>query len=178
MEVFNRSLFGLFFKFSRRNFLLDDIGIFLAKYLPYLLVLGFLILVFSDRSSRKRIAIFCEGALSVILARGLVTEVIRFFYRHPRPFDALGFSPLISDHGYSFPSGHAATFFALAVVAFYINRKAGIWFFILAAINGLARIFVGVHWPLDIGGGIIVGLLCGFAVHKLLEPYTKNIQAS
>ena len=171
----NQYLFQLIYGFSHRNFFLDDAGVFVAKYLPYLLVLGFLILAFKYKDWRMRLAVIADGALAMILSRGIVTEVIRFFYHHPRPFDALGFSPMIKESGYSFPSGHAAYFFALAMIVLYYNRRMGIWYFVLATMNGLARVFVGVHWPLDIVGGAIVGILCAMIVHKLLEPSLKKL---
>jgi undecaprenyl-diphosphatase len=167
----NQYFFGLIFQFARKNFLLDDFVIFLAQYLPYLLVLGFLILVFYyDRGWKMRFLVFADGALAIILARGILTEVIRFFYHHARPFEFYNFASLISEAGGSFPSGHAAFFFALAAIVFYYNRKMGIWYLVFAFVNGLARIYAGVHWPLDIVGGAIVGVLSGLFVHWLLKP--------
>lgn len=176
MGGFDQTLFQVIYGWSHRNFLADWIGVFLAQYLPYVLVLGFLYLVFKESGSRRRIYVFCEGALAVILGRGIFTEFIRFFYHHARPFDVYGFSPLISESGNSFPSGHMAFFFALAVVVHYVNRRWGIWYFVLSAVVGVARIYVGVHWPLDIIGGVVVGLIAGFAVHALLKEYGEKIK--
>ncbi len=172
----NQSLFNWIHQFAHGNFLLDDLGVFLAQYLPYLLVLGFLTLAVRNKDWRLRVLIFTEGALAVILSRGIITELIHFFYHHLRPFAALNFTPMISESGYSFPSGHAAWFFAIAMTVFYYNRKMGIWYFAFAVINGVARIFVGVHWPFDIVSGAVVGIACGIAVHKLLEPNLKKLQ--
>lgn len=104
MASLNSSLFHFIYGFSRHNFLLDDLGIFCAKYLPYLLVFGFIILVFYESGWRRKWYFFSEAALATILSRGLLTEIIRFFYNHPRPFDAFGFVPLIGESGPSFPS--------------------------------------------------------------------------
>ncbi len=169
MEALNQYLFGAVFQFSGRNFLLDDLGVFLAHYLPYLLVAGFLYFSFQRKDRRERFLVFTEGALGVILSRGIITEAIRFFYHHLRPFAALNFTPLIAESGYSFPSGHAAWFFALAMTVFYYNRKLGIWFFAFAAVNGVARVFVGVHWPLDILGGAVFGVLSAMFIHQLVK---------
>ncbi len=172
----NQSFFRLIFQFSGKYFFLDGLAVFIAQYLPYLLVLGFLILVFRESGFRRRLLLFCEGAMAVILARGLLTEIIRFFYHHPRPFDVYEFMPLIAERGYSFPSGHAAWFFALALTVLYANKKWGMWFFILAILNGLARIYCGVHWPGDILGGFIVGVASGWIVHKLVLSYWREIE--
>jgi len=175
MEAVNQYLFGLIFQFSGRNFLLDDFAVFASKYLPYVLVLGFLIFAFSSKDWRMRFFIFANGAIAVILARGIITEIIRFFYHHPRPFEVLSFTPLIGESGYSLPSGHAAWFFALAMIVFYFNRKMGWWYFAFAALIGIARIFAGVHWPLDVAVGALIGIGSGILVHYFLKTYLDKI---
>jgi undecaprenyl-diphosphatase len=175
MSNFNTSLFEWIYQFTHRNFLLDNVGIFLAQYLPYLLIPGFIFFAFKKKDWRIRIVILADGILAVILARGIVTELIRFFYHRERPFVALNFIPLISESNYSFPSGHAAWFFALAVSVFFYDRKLGIWYFAFAVLNGIARVFVGVHWPLDIVGGAIVGVLAGAFIHRLIKPSIEKI---
>lgn len=173
---FNQPLFQFIYGLSHRNFLLDDLGVFLAQYLPYLMVLWFLFLAVKRKDWRMRVLVLSEGALAVILSRGIVTEVIRFFYHHLRPFTVLNFAPLISESGYSFPSGHAAWFFALSMIVFYYSRKWGIWYFTLSAVMGIARIYVGVHWPLDILGGAAIGVLCGMLVHQLVRSSLGKLQ--
>ena len=98
-----------------------------------------------------------------------MVEVIRFFYDSSRPFITLVFKPLIDlEISNSFPSGHASVFFALATAVFLFNKKWGYCFFVGAILIGLARIFVGVHWPLDIAGGLAVGILSVLLVWKFL----------
>ncbi len=142
----------------------DWLIVFFAKFLPLLLVIAAIIFIFSRKNQKTGVAIFCVTAASLILSRGLFTEIIRFFYHRSRPFEALGFEPLISESNNSFPSGHAAFFFALAAAMFYFNRKLGLWFFLFAFLNGLARIMAGVHWPTDILGGAAVGILSLFLI--------------
>jgi len=71
----------------------------------------------------------------------------------------------------SFPSGHAIFFFALSAVAYSFNKKLGIFFLICSIIMGIARIFVGVHWPSDILGGAVLGIMVGAVISRL---YIKN----
>ena len=175
MSSFNQILFQFIYHFSHLNFLLDDLGIFCAQYLPYLLGFAFLVLLFYEKGWRRKWFLFSEAAIAVILSRGLLTEIIRFFYNHPRPFDVLGFTPLISESGSSFPSGHAAFLFALAMVVFFRNRKWGTWFFILSVVNGIARIYVGVHWPLDVVGGAVIGIGSAWFIHWLLNDSRKKL---
>lgn len=177
MEQFNQSAFQAIFAFAHQNFLLDYAGVFLARFLPYLLVFGFLVIVFRETGWRRRTLLFVEGVLAIILARGVVTEIIRFAYPYPRPFLVFGFEALAKEGGWSFPSGHAAFFFGLAVIVWYTNRRWGWWFLVLSLINGIARIFAGVHWPLDIAGGILVGLASGLLVHHLLARTIQALKA-
>lgn len=175
MAGLDQTVFWWFFRLSGQNGTLDDLIIFLAQYLPYFLALGFIIFVFKQKNWKIGFLVFAEGAIAAILSRGLIAETIRFFYHRPRPFMALNLSPLINESGYSFPSGHAIFFFALALIIFYHSKRLGTWYFALSLINGAARVAVGVHWPMDIAGGVILGLLSAYAVHKLVIPYLKQI---
>ena len=163
MAALNQSLFQFIHHFAGRYSLLDDFGIFLSQYLAYFMVAGFLVLVYRENGWRKRLYVFAEGVLAVILARGLLTEIIRFFYHHERPFSFYNFTPLIRESGWSLPSGHAAFFFALGVAVWYRNRAWGGWYLALAVLMGVARIYAGVHWPLDIAAGAAIGAGAGAA---------------
>ena len=95
-----------------------------------------------------------------------MTEIIRFFYNRPRPFEVLENVVKLTDHttGSSFPSGHAAVIFGLAGFLFLHNRKIGLWFLAAAVLIGIARVAVGVHYPSDILGGLTVGLVSAWIV--------------
>lgn len=169
------SLFQIINNLAGKWWLLDWLGIFFANYLGYLLVFMAFCFLLKQKNWRQKIYFFSLATLSVILARGLITELIRFFYYRPRPFLVLKIQPLINhDLSGSFPSGHAAAFFALALAIFYLNKKWGWWFLGTAFLMGLARIFVGLHWPLDILTGILIGILSVFVVKKLLPSPNQN----
>lgn len=151
-------LFNWIHNLAGKSRLLDFLGIFFADYLAYLVALAALLLLMAEPDLRKKFNYYALLALSVILSRGIITEVIRFVYNRPRPFIALDFIPLVSENSYSFPSGHAAVFFAVAGAVWLYDKKWGSRFFISAALMGLARIFAGAHWPSDILAGALVGL--------------------
>lgn len=68
------------------------------------------------------------------------------------------FHPLINNlNDYGFPSSHAAFYSALATTLFLIHRRAGVYAGLLALVIGAARILAGVHTPLDILGGYLLG---------------------
>ena len=178
MFSLNQAVFQFIYAGGQHGAFLNMLGVFFAEYLPYLLILAFLVLAYYQSGWRRRVYLFSEGALAIILSRGIVTETIRFFYHHPRPFDFYDFTPLIPESGWSFPSGHAAWFFALAMVVWYSNRKWGWWFFALAVCNGVARVYVGVHWPFDIAGGAVVGIVSALFIHWLLAESRKGLEGS
>jgi undecaprenyl-diphosphatase len=83
---------------------------------------------------------------------------------------------------FSFTSSHAANHFALAMFVFAslaptLGTKITRWLFVWAAAICYAQMYVGVHYPLDVLGGTLVGLLCGWLTAKLYIFRTKNITA-
>lgn len=166
-------IFWSFYNLAGKSRLLDFLGIFFSEYFGYFLLAGALFFVFSLANWKSRVYYLAFLSLALILSRGILTELIRFFYYRPRPFLNLEISPLFDQANKgSFPSGHAAFYFALAASIFLINRRAGWYFLGGALLMGLARVFSGVHWPLDILGGAAVGILSAWVVSWLL-PATR-----
>lgn len=167
---FDLYLFNGLHQFAGRFWPLDWLGILLAEYLAYALVLAALYFWFKLKTNKEKLWFFSFVALSIILSRGILTEVIRFFYHRLRPFETPNFNHLLiaPDTSGSFPSGHAAFYFALAFALFYFNKKWGWWFTASAIGMGLGRVFVGMHYPSDILGGAIVAAVSVFMVHLLI----------
>jgi len=156
--------------------ILDFLGIFLARFLAYFLIVILVVLFVIESNWRKKIYDSALIVLSVIFSRGIIVEGIRVFYERLRPPVVLGFEALIPvPHSPAFPSGHASFFFALATALFFIHRKWGIWFLAGSLVMGIARVFVGVHWPMDIVGGIAVGVVSAFIAYILLDYRKANM---
>ncbi len=152
------NLFKYINNFAGRWICLDSIAIFCAEYLIYFLVAwAILLFFFIKKQERFRYLIFI--ASSVILSRLVITELIRLFWHRSRPFIDYSVHQLVEHSASaSFPSGHVTFLFALATAIYFINKKIGIAFFILSFLVGLGRVFVGLHYPFDILGGMIVGV--------------------
>jgi undecaprenyl-diphosphatase len=166
---FDISLFQIVYGFTHRSVALDILGIFLAQYLPYLLVLVTLLFLAVRENWRARFRKFTLVALSVIVARGIVLTIIRMVFARPRPPVTLPVEPLVNlpaDPG--FPSGHATFFFALAFAIFLLNRRLGTWMLLGAVLVSTARVFVGVHYPLDVLTGALIGAISAYLVDRLL----------
>lgn len=173
MNGFDLSIFNFFHSSAGKFWPIDWAWIFFAEYLPYFLAFFALYLIFRERG-RKRIYYFAMMSLPVILSRGIVAEIIGFFYKRERPFSFFDFTPLVSADAFdSFPSGHAAFFFALAMSVYFLNRRAGKWFFALVCLVVIARISAGIHWPLDVLAGAVIGVASAFLARKAL-PKPEN----
>ena len=148
---------------------LDNLGIFLAEYSGYLLILILLSFLFFGKNKKHRIMVV-QALGAAILARMVITNIIRIIYHRPRPFISHQVNLLLehSAEG-SFPSGHAAFFFAISAIVYFFNKKAGIFFFIISFLMGIARVFVGIHYPRDILAGIFVGVFSAWLVNKYLK---------
>lgn len=165
------AIFKIIHSLAGQSALLDNIGIFFANYFIYLIVAAGIFFVLKRKDNREKTFVFIWTALTMIVSRGLFTEIIRFLYVRQRPFEVLGFTPLFDKFETAFPSGHAAFLFALAFSIFYFNRKWGWWLLGVSLLNGLARVFVGIHWPGDILGGIIVAFIAFLIVKYLIKNY-------
>lgn len=163
---FFQTLHGL----ANQSGLLDWFVVFFGKYSLYLLIALVIWWVWREKNWRARCYYFSFLALSTILSRAILTPVIRAIQPRPRPFEVLDFTPLINhEAGPSIPSGHAAFFFALAFGMYFAGyRKRGLFLFGAAVLMGAARVIAGVHWPLDILAGMLLGLVSAFVVKWLL----------
>ena len=158
-------LFSLLNGLAGQSPFLDGAIIFLASYFAYVLVILLLILVlFSQYSKREKWEILLVAGISGIVARFGAAELIRFFYHRPRPFSVLETHQLFTNGEWSFPSGHATFFFALATAVYLYNKKWGIFFFIAAATIAISRVVAGVHYLSDIVGGALIGAVVAYAV--------------
>jgi undecaprenyl-diphosphatase len=112
------------------------------------------------------LVLLADGAAQALSSLGkLITDRPRPPLRYPEP------APLIpAPHTASFPSGHATTSFACAAtLARFAPRRVAVLLYVLAALIAYSRVYVGVHYPLDVLGGAVLGLLIAIALRPLPE---------
>ena len=83
--------------------------------------------------------------------------------------------PLVAvPHSGSFPSGHTATSFACAATLAWLTPLPKTALFLLAALIAFSRVYNGVHYPLDLIGGALVGLGVATALRLLVEARRRS----
>lgn len=166
VKSFDNFIFNGVNQFALKWFWLDVLGIYFAKYFEYILI--FCLILFLFLNFKKRWRIIVQALFSAVLARLVIVNFIRWLWQRPRPFIENNINLLLDyPNKASFPSGHAAFYFAISTIVFLYNKKAGILFYIASFLICLARIFTGIHWPSDILVGAIVGILSGLIIHKI-----------
>lgn len=109
-------------------------------------------------------------AISYVLIPG-ISFVALSLYRDqrnkPRPYEALAIDPLIKKDtkGHSFPSRHIFSIFLIAACWFSLNMTIGIILMIFGLFLAVIRVIGGVHYPIDVCVGVLVGIVCGFATY-------------
>ncbi len=172
MHNLNQSIFLWINSFAGKIGILDNIMILVAKFLPYLFIALLFYLWFNNKKNEALYA-----GYSTTLGVG-INQIIGLFYFHNRPFmDGIGQTILKHKPDSSFPSDHT-TFtlcIALMLLTFKSTRIIGAVATILALWCGMARVYLGVHYPFDIAGSIIVSILAVLIITLLKQKlYTIN----
>jgi membrane-associated phospholipid phosphatase len=113
-----------------------------------------------------------------IAASQLITEALKISINRERPADKYTTEIFVSSptHGGSFPSGHTSLAFATATTLaldykkWYVVLPAYLW----AASVAYSRMYLGVHYPSDVLGGIIIGIGSGYLSHWLTKKLLKD----
>lgn len=136
------------------------------------LVLGKFLFDGERRQKAYTIASVAFFAFAGVAVPGIAANLLKRLVGRARPlnFEEFGifhFEPIINGSTFqSFPSGDTTTIFALAaIIMFFLPRFAALALF-GAALVGLSRIMVGVHFPSDVFGGILVGTFGAYAVRN------------
>ena len=114
--------------------------------------------------------------VAVILDSVLCNVILKNILVRPRPCDVNTAINLLIPRpsGYSFPSGHTSAAFA-AVAALYFSGERKIWKAALALsiLIAFSRMYLYVHYPTDVLGGILVGIFCGYVGKACFDKICK-----
>ena len=109
-------------------------------------------------------ALIIDLLLCNVLLKNLVARI--------RPYDVnIGIQLLVAKlRDYSFPSGHTAASFA-SVTALYLAGEKKLWkpALVLACLIAVSRLYLYVHYPTDVLGGVVIGIIAGYLGYRLVK---------
>jgi undecaprenyl-diphosphatase len=156
----NRQLLHTINGWAGRNWLLDHVMIFCASWLIYLVfaVAAGCALLLARRRQWRPLGDF---AVVLVVSYGLL-QMASHVYVDERPFMTQRVHQLVAHAGgTSFPSDHTTAAAAIGLGLLLLTRFHALDALTVGAavLIGFARVFVGIHWPVDIAGGLLTGLV-------------------
>ena len=111
-------------------------------------------------------------AAALIIDLLLCNVLLKNFVARTRPYDVnTGIQLLVAKlRDYSFPSGHTAASFASATALYFAGEKK-LWkpALVLACLIAVSRLYLYVHYPTDVLGGVVIGIIAGYLGYRLVK---------
>lgn len=169
----NTSLFFFIFDLSHQFPLLGKFMIFGSKFMIQITFILMLILFIKGKTEERKSFLIALISLPIMF---LIIGLIHIFIVEQRPFIQYELMPLINPpSGLSFPSKHSSIIATLAFsYIWYKSKWSPVFLFIMAWV-GISRVFVGVHFPLDVLGGFVVGALSVFITHEIKKVLKRRL---
>lgn len=111
--------------------------------------------------------------LDVLLCNGLLKNI----FCRTRPCDINTSVQLLVSRpkDYSFPSGHTSISFTVAFALYFAKEKKLFYpIVIFASLVAFSRLYLYVHYPTDVLGGIVVGAICGYMGYVLVDKFISK----
>lgn len=151
---------------------LDTLMKFGAEPLIYIMILLILVLGIIGKTNDKKAFLLTVLAIPIAV---LLIKGIHLFYFEPRPFVTYNFTPMVNESAdASFPSRHTTISALIAFAYTYFKSKWSLLFLPLMLWVGISRVYVGVHYPLDILGGFLVGAISLRFALRLKEFFKRS----
>ena len=164
----------------RQDWLTPIMKIFtaLGEHGIFVIIVTLLFLCFS-RTRKMGISCACGLVLSFVVNNLIIKNVVARI----RPYNAIDGLVCITNIplDFSFPSGHTAVVFVMAIILFRrVSGKIGIFALVVAALVAFSRLYLGVHYLSDVLVGAISGGMLGYLAARIvdkviLEKSNKNI---
>jgi undecaprenyl-diphosphatase len=118
---------------------------------------------------------FKEGLVLIfsLLITWIVVILIKVLVSAPRPFEVIDSVRTLGLYGGgdSFPSGHTAIAAAIAGAIKPYHPRAGLLLILFALLVGISRVYLGVHFPIDVIVGFLIGLVISDIVRRVLSMF-------
>lgn len=181
LENINTSLFSLINATPDSAQWIIDLAIFIAKDLITIVpLLAIILWLWGPRErvcAQRQLIIKMAIALVVSLA---VSWVMGHLFPHDRPFvDHIGYNFLHHAADDSFPSDHGTVIFTVALAFLFWHRIwSGAVLMVLAVTIAWSRVYLGVHWPLDMVGGLLVAMIGCLSAQMVWQKYGASLYRS
>jgi len=153
--------------------LVDFIAIFFAESGPYIPAALFVILWFLVAKDKKIAMLEATEAAGVGLG---INQLVGLFYFQPRPF-MIGLCRPLFPHvpENSFPSDHATLMFSIALYLLLFRGwvSCGLVLLTAAILTAWGRIYVGIHFPLDMAGSFFIALVAAGLMSRLAGHFPE-----
>lgn len=145
----------------------------LHKTLPFKIIVPLLVTFALSRAwgVKRGIALFFSLLLTLAVSDAFSTHALKKTIQRPRPPQTQGLQVIQRSPagGYSFPSNHSVNSFAFAAFVTAFLAGSGPWLYVIAGLVAYSRIYNGVHFPLDVLAGSLLGLTFGWMLALLAK---------
>lgn len=155
-----------------------------TKFPPWLPLFAFIIILFFVKFSKREAMAMILTLLVMVVFVGTLTDLTKNVVARLRPNNDEELNTLIrilrSPSGFSFFSGHASSSFSVITLTVLFLRRKFKWvylFYIWPILFAMSRVYVGVHFPIDLIVGALVGIVSAWLFYRLywvlISPYLK-----
>ncbi len=116
-------------------------------------------------------------AAALIIGQVIGNNILKNIFDRERPYNVNPDIKLIVPalDSFSFPSGHTRCAVECSVVIFLNNKKLGTAALIFAALTGLSRLYLYMHYPTDVLGGAVLGIIDGLLAFFIVKKFGEYI---
>jgi undecaprenyl-diphosphatase len=174
---FNLTMLRVINNLGKEFPIFNPLAIFLAEHLAFILAAILLIYWLTGSQNDRKMVV--GGVLAFLLAE-IISKTIGLLYSHNQPFALFPNINQLIPHEVdnSFPSDHTILFFSIAVSTFLHHKRKGLILLFVAALVGLSRVWVGVHYPIDVLFGVLIASISAILSFIFLRRMAEKIVRS